>query len=341
MRSNAVRRVIAVVVLLVGGLFATAGPAQALVEDVPQVVEDHLLSLAEYAQREGIDPNTACDTGCQDLGADLERPATAVKDPVPGTVTKSLFDNRFASVAKAFVPRGPIGLTLASSLVYANYRVWRFHVFGAHPKDYFVKLSAAATSPSQLSWQFVDGSSDTWYSTFFDKPDPLPVGAIAQTYGRGAIIWHEGAPGPGSSRCGEQPLTPTPPDVEVYSWHWNTCFEGWVNNQEVYTPMMAFGWKVGPQFFDPPADLPTSPPQYSAFDANPLSPQDMQDRIDTILHSDDPDYDVLKDWACAVFGGACQNPRDAYPTTPDCTGMTGDGLHPGVPRCGVRRRHHH
>jgi hypothetical protein len=328
MRSTHLWRLAASVAVLACALLTTASAAHAqATAQLPEVVEDNLLSFAEYAKLEGLDPNTPCPKPCSDLVEDLQRPATAAKDPVPARMLESLVDNRVPEVEPVYrFSWGLPTLFTAGGLLYANYRVWKYHVYGAHPKDFYIHLSAAATDISQLSWQLVDGSYDLWYGTSWDLPNPLPVGAIARTYGRGAIVWQTEQQGDHDQRCEEQALEPTPPDVEVYSWHWNECSTGKRDDtgNPIYAHVYAHGWKTKIESaFDPSLDPPGNPdtPQSIPAGANDdMTLNDMKARIDKILR--DPEYTVLKDWACAVFGGDCQNPRDAYHTTPDCTGLT-------------------
>jgi hypothetical protein len=193
-------------------------------------------------------------------------------------------------------------------------------VLGAHPKDYWVHLSANAVNASGLSWELVDGSDDFLYPTYFDKPNPLPVGAVAESYARGTVLWHSG-----TGRCNESALDPTPSDVEVFSWHWNRCFEGWFDGNQEFTPLTAHGWKAKiDSFLDPSLDPPGNPSVPTPLLADPgdLTLEEFEERLRTQLESDDPDYDILRNWFCSVFGGPCKNPRDTYYTTPDCTGMT-------------------
>lgn len=66
---------------------------------------------------------------------------------------------------------------------------------------------------------------------------------------------------------------------------------------------------------------PDTPQTLSSF-GQELTPQEIEDRLRTLLMSGDPDYEQLREWFCAVFGGECENPKDSYPTTPDCAGET-------------------
>lgn len=133
MRSSTFRRLAASIAVSWCMLLLCAGAAraEALPNEVPQVVEDNIPGLAEYTLKEAVDPNGPCGEVCADLTADMMRPATVAKDPVRPSFIRSLFDNRF-NVKSRFKlnPGSQFGrLSLAGALFEANVYVWKVKVY--------------------------------------------------------------------------------------------------------------------------------------------------------------------------------------------------------------------
>jgi hypothetical protein len=73
--------------LIVAGSLSPSAGAQA-----PQVVEDNLDSATQFYAKESGVAEAPCDTGCEALIHDLDRPPTVPKDPMPARIIKSLVD---------------------------------------------------------------------------------------------------------------------------------------------------------------------------------------------------------------------------------------------------------
>lgn len=206
--------------------------------------------------------------------------------------------------------------------------VWKVHVLGARPRDYFVSAPVDAFAPGDIvRWHFSDGVDPFLFPTYFDKPNPIPFGLIAISRYRGAVLWDTGTnPSGGDSRCAEPGPTSTPPDVEEYTWWWNQCFEGYDDNgEDILSNSIAHGWKVSlDTLFQGSIDATGKPdsPQTLTVNGEELTQAEIEQRIRDLLDSGDPDYDDLAAWLNANLGGDARNPKDVYIATPSCGGVT-------------------
>ncbi len=288
------------------------------------LLEEHLGSAAQFYAAESGAADVACDVGCQALKNDLRRAPTAPRDRVVPRLFKALVDKGRSVIRPPWrLPPGSIFLARAT-LIGANVYVWKVHVFGAHPKDYFIKVPVEAFTLAKVTkWVTSDGLDTSWFLTYFALPNPIPVGLIAATDDRAAVLWQTSTyPG---SRCSEPGAAEVPPYVEEYLWHWNRCFEGYVDGVETYSDLTAHGWKMSiDTSFDGALDTGSLPDLAATYSVNGelLTFEQILARLKDLLTSGDPDYDVLKAWFDSVFGGESPNPKDVYHTTPSCVGVT-------------------
>ncbi|WP_445149520.1 PASTA domain-containing protein [Baekduia sp. Peel2402] len=318
---------LSLVALACAASFVVVDVAPAQTAQLPEVVEDNIEGVAQfYADQSGT--NVAdCGPACRDLKADYERPATVDQDPVRPGVVKSFIDaspGTFAGLkrvwslvnASDFLAGGAVG-----ALTVANYYVWKIGVYGPIKRALFVSIPKQVIDGG-VSLRFSDGgdTSPFLYSGF-DNPDPIPVGWIFWNPSLWAIQWTTITPTTpgGSFNCQPfgSPMT-VPAHFIEYTWHWNRCdgYAGTVHAHGIkYDLRYAFQSQPGVESMNFP--------DTSTFaNANSLTLEEIEERLRAMLASDDPDYKVIPDFLCAALGGPCKNPKDRYPTTPDCTGMT-------------------
>jgi hypothetical protein len=313
--------------LMVGGLSATAhGQAQ----QVPQVVEDNLDSATQFYAKESGVAQAACDAGCEALVRDLDRPPTVPKDPMPARIIKSLVDKavRVGGQVAAKIPwkmPDPYLWGPTTGLLAANYYVWKVRVIDPIRRAYFIQApkDLIDNRPAGLILQFADGTEGGYYShsSTGTLPNPLPIGIVAKnnTLGRAQT---GGCASPCIGQyCGNANFAGVPKPAEMVEYTWIDSYNcGGV-------AYLYHGWRVPVEeslgFINglDSYDSPNSPVTFDVY-GTLMTLQELKDRLQGVLTSDDPEYGDVGQWMCAVFGGACQNPKDAYPTTPDCVGET-------------------
>jgi hypothetical protein len=317
------------VVLTMGAALAMTGTARGQDAVSDPVIAENIDGVVEWYSTESGSNGTGCYTVCQALTADLRRAPTALTDPVEAPALRSLIDpSRELTRIKPPWPWKLGRISVIGGLVWANYYVWKVKVLGAHPKDYYVKVPQQAFSLADVdSWAASDGIDTTLFPTYYDLPSPLPVGLVALSRYRGAVLWQTGInPATGApSRCGEAAPATTPAFVSSYSWHWNRCFEGYFNNQEVYSDLTANGWKISLDgLLAGSWNLPGAPDSPDTFTVipQPLSRTDITQRLADLLNSSDEGYATLRRWLNSNLGGDEHNPKDDYYTTPTCSGVS-------------------
>lgn len=200
-------------------------------------------------------------------------------------------------------------MNVAGALVTANSYVWTVKVLGARPKNYAIKVPVEAFSVSDVSyWKWSDGLDVEPFFTYFESPDPVPLGPIAMSRGRGPILWHTGG------SCSEPGPTATPEGIVAYHWWWNRCYPA--------DDVTAHGWRIDlDTLFDIDYSGPDSPETFESY-AQELTQAQIEQRLRDLLTSGDPDYADLIDWLNANLGGESQNPKDIYLTAPSCANVT-------------------
>jgi hypothetical protein len=319
--------------LILAGSLSPAAHAQAT--PVPQVVEDNLDSATQFYAKESGVAEAPCDTGCEALIRDLDRPPTAPKDPMPGRIIKSLVDKavRVGGQVASKVPwkmPDPYYWSaaggLAVALTGANVYVWKVKVLDPIRRAYFIEAPKSLIDDHPgLTLQFADGTDGGFYIHDPDGtlPDPLPIGIVARNNTM-ARAQTSGCTSPCSSQpdgtCAPHNWAgvPKPTEMVEYTWIWGYCDQ---------VPYVSYGWRIPiakSLGFINGLDSYDSPNSPVTFDVHGtlMTLQELKDRLQGVLASDDPEYGDVGPWMCAVFGGECQNPKDAYPTTPDCIGET-------------------
>jgi hypothetical protein len=319
--------------LIVAGVLSPAAHAQA--QQVPQVVEDNLDSATQFYAKESGVAEAPCDAGCSALLRDLERPPTVPKDPMPARIIKSLVD-KAVRVGGQVATKIPWKMPdpyywsatggLAVALTGANIYVWKVRVLDPIRRAYFIEApkSLIDNRPAGLTLQFADGTDGGFYIHGPDGtlPDPLPIGIVA----RNTTLSRAQTGGCASpclgEYCGDANWAgmPKPAEMVEYSWIASYDCDGGV-------AYLYHGWRVPIEQslgFINGLDSYDSPNSPVTFDVHGtlMTLQELKDRLQGVLTSDDPEYSDVGPWMCAVFGGECQNPKDAYPTTPDCVGET-------------------
>lgn len=358
LRRRSTRRVVVYarkVVLLAGLLvfalsFSVTAPARAT---VPQSIDDSIGDLAEYFADETGAADLPCGQACGDLKGDLRRaPTVGGSDAVRGPLFRSFIDGRPAGGGGSAAPplidisrlmeRSPwTRLGPYAVLVGANYYVWKYKVLGAKPRNFIIRTPKDVFEggvEDVWDWVFSNGSETSRFPTFYEHPDPI-VGVVAVA-DRAAVLWQTG-----SARCEENAPGSTPAYVQSFSWYWNRCFTGEydTNGQPITEPLQAHGWYVSNDFmfalFPDLASWPNLDPAPTTFTTPTLTTAQIQERLRAIFGSDDPDYATLRSWVEAVLDGGhpaipptgpgdggtddpAKNPKDAYFTVPDCSGVT-------------------
>jgi hypothetical protein len=303
--------------VLVAGIGTPPARAQAPV--LPEVIEENVGSAVEFYASESGSAAMGCDKACQDLKLDYRRLPTAPEDPVPSNLLKSFVDKTRSFLKTPwndlFSDFGR--LTAAGALVTANAYVWKVHVYGPIERAYFMSFPKDFVDGGATLRLSLGNNPSLFPSATGDLPEPLPVGWVYWSPGLGAVQWEEPV---GTQTCPSFSVygtpTPVPAHFVEFQWHWNDACG---------FSLQAHGLKIDLKYlFHGSPDAQTAPdtPQTLSSFGQELTPQEIEDRLRTLLMSGDPDYEQLREWFCAVFGGECKNPKDSYPTTPDCAGET-------------------
>lgn len=292
---------------------------------VPEIVEQNIDSVTQFYAKQSGSAQAACDAVCTALTHDLERPPTLPEDPMPPRIIKSMVDKavRLGSKAPWEWPTSSAGWGVAGGLAVANFYVWKFNV-GVLYRAFFVKAPKEIIEDPDpgLQLQFSDATDGGFYIhepvPDGSLPDPMPLGIVARNHVLARAQTSSCETACGSCVPRNWAGIPKPAGMVEYRWIWGHC-----GGQPYYS----YGWRVPLEQslgFINGLDSYNSPDTPVTFELNGniLTLQELKDRLQNVLTSDDPEYAAVGQWMCAVLGGACQNPKDRYPTTPDCVGKT-------------------
>lgn len=307
-------------------LFLAIGPTSAIAS-APPAVSENIDSVVQFYQHEVMAGDDSCDAACEALVDDLKKAPSNVPgaERVGGGIFRSAIDKAVSIVKPVLKP--PAWIAVGEGLLLgADIYIWRYKVWGAHPRTGIARVPAAP--PNVTQWTLSDGTDASLFTTFHDRPNPLPVGYVAQSLYRLGVLWHTSD----SDTACNQP-TPTLPAslvgvAQEITWWWNDCstqrYDG--DNKLILAPLTAHTWSVplsaifGTFASDeqPPAGAPT----LNVTPDTTITPEQIRARIEDVLNASGADYDAVRDWMDSVLGGGSENPRYEYRTIPSCAGAS-------------------
>jgi hypothetical protein len=285
-----------------------------------QLEIDNEQSIDEFVARKfGTDAVQSCDLGCQALETEFARTPTNVLGAEE--TTGELFTLALDESSTALVPliSTPAVLGLGAVAVgVGGYLIWKYKIHGPQDRDYMLRIPEAVDDPP--FWVWSNAQNVALFPTYYDAPSPLPFGFVGSGYTNGTAIWQTGAPGCTDSA----PHAAGIAGMEIYSWHWNQCWEQLASGEYVARAIIAHGLhpSMAAVFGGnlPGAVIPSAAVDLGTRAGQTIDPTDLAGRVGDEIRSG-----KTSNFNCAVdrgLGGDCHTPLQNYVTLPSCEGVS-------------------